>query len=334
MYSKYIIIFITSLLFIGFIKKYAPKWGLIDIPNKRSSHQHIVPKSAGIGFVSAVFIWLPLFYPTLFLSYKWTILAMLLVFFTGILDDYYELSPNRKFLIIIIATILLSFDAIEILNVGIYNGHKWSLSWLSLPFTVFAVVGFTNALNLIDGLDGLSSLISIIILATFYIIGYQNNDMFLMFISGAFIVTLFAFLFYNWYPASIFMGDSGSLILGFIIAMLGVKSLAYIPAVSILYLAALPILDTVIVMIRRRLQGRSMVEADRCHIHHIFKYLFKENTPKTVIFLGILQMIYSYCGLQIKNATYEGTLLILFLIHGVFIYFFLGMMLKKQNKVC
>ena len=334
MYGEFITIFIISFFFIGGMKKLAPKWGLIDIPNERSSHKQSIPKSAGIGFISAVFVSSPFLYPTLFSLYPWTFVAILLVFIIGILDDYYELSPNRKFFIIIIATILLSFDHIEILSVGSFNGTVWALGWLSLPFTIFAVVGFTNALNLIDGLDGLSSTISIIILATFYTIGYQNHDLFMMFIAGAFIVTLFAFLLYNWYPASIFMGDSGSLTIGFIIAVLAVKSLAYIPAVSILYLAAVPILDTVIVMIRRRLRGRSMVQADRCHVHHIMMHLFKENTPKTVLFLGLVQILYAWCGLQIHNNLYEGTMLILFLLHGVLLYLLLGRMLKKQEKAC
>jgi len=209
-----------------------------------------------------------------------------------------------------------------------------NLRWLALPFTVFAIVGFTNALNLIDGLDGLAATISIVILGTFFTVGVLNDDFFMMLLSMAFISALLAFLLFNWHPASIFMGDSGSLTLGFVISILAIKSLAYLPTVSILFITAIPIFDTLIVMIRRKLNGRSAFSADRCHLHHILRHFFAEDTPKTVLFLGVFQLIYSLTGLQLDKSIDEGYLLLQFLLNIVLIYLFLGAMIKRQRRKC
>jgi UDP-GlcNAc:undecaprenyl-phosphate GlcNAc-1-phosphate transferase len=203
-----------------------------------------------------------------------------------------------------------------------------------LPFTVFAVTGFTNALNLIDGLDGLAASISIVILFAFFVVGYQNNDLFITVVALFFITTLLAFLLFNWYPATIFMGDSGSLTLGFVISVLAIKSLNYLPAISILFIAALPIFDTVIVMVRRRRNGVSMFSADRCHMHHIIRHFFMEDTKKTVFFFSILQMIYSMTGLQLNKDMEEGYLIILIILNIVLLYIFLSAMIKRQKRKC
>ena len=334
MYLEFICIFIVSLILIKLLKIYAPKLGLIDVPNDRSTHCSIVPRAAGIGFYLPVALILFIFHFDLILSYKWTAMAILFVFIIGVLDDHHDTSPNTKFFVLIVATIFLSLDDIIITDIGTFFGLPISLGWFALPFTVFVTVGFTNALNLIDGLDGLSATISVIILGTFFFIGYEHNDTFMILVSGAFITGLLAFVFYNWHPASIFMGDSGSLTLGFVIATLAIKSLAYIPAISILFIGAIPILDTVIVMIRRKINGKSMFSADRCHIHHILRHFFSEDTPKTVFVLGLFQAMYSLIGLELYKDTDDGYLLVLFVLNIMLLYMFLGAMIKRQGKKC
>ena len=334
MYIEFILIFLLSLVLVNLVKTYAPKIGLMDIPNGRSTHCSSIPRGAGIGFYLAVAFVLPVFYFDLIFSYIWTCVAILFIFIIGMLDDHHDTSPNTKFFVIILSTVFLSFDHIIISDLGTFFGFDLSLGWFALPFTVFAVAGFTNALNLIDGLDGLAATVSIVILGTFFTVGYQNDDLFMMLISGAFISSLLAFLLFNWHPASIFMGDSGSLTLGFVISMLAIKSLAYLPTISILFVAAIPILDTLVVMIRRKINGRSMFSADRCHIHHILRHFFAEDTKKTVLFLGVLQAIYSITGLQLDKNMDEGYLLILFILNVVMLYLFLGAMIKRQKREC
>ncbi len=334
MYIEFIVIFLLSLLWVNLVKVYAPKLGLMDIPNGRSTHCSSIPRGAGIGFYLPVAFVLPIFHFDLISSNIWTAAAILLVFITGVLDDHHDASPNTKFIVISLATVLLYFDNIVISDLGTFFGYHVTLGWLALPFTLFAVVSFTNALNLIDGLDGLAATVSIVIFGTFFTVGYQNDDLFMMLISGAFISSLLAFLLFNWNPASIFMGDSGSLTLGFVIAMLAIKSLNYLPAVSILFMAAIPILDTIIVVIRRKRTGRPLFSGDRCHIHHILRHFFAENTSMTVLFLGVMQASYSVLGLQLDKNMDGAYLLILFLLDIVIVYLFLGAMIKRQKREC
>ena len=334
MYVDFIAIFLLSLLFVNLVKTYAPKIGLMDIPNERSAHCSVIPRGAGIGFYLAVAIILPLFHFDLLYKHIWITVAIFLVFVIGALDDHHDASPNAKFVVISVATVFLYFDHIVISDLGTFFGYHLSLGWFALPFTLFAVVSFTNALNLLDGLDGLAATVTVMILASFFIVGYQHDDAFMMLLSGAFISSLLAFLVFNWYPASIFMGDSGSLTLGFIIAMLAIKSLNYLPSISILFMAAIPILDTIIVVIRRKRNGRPLFSADRCHMHHILRHFFAENTAMTVLFLGVMQASYSLLGLQLDKNMDEAYLLVLFLLNIVLVYLFLAAMIKRQKREC
>ena len=327
-------VFILALIFIYLIKQFAQKLGLIDIPNERSTHVIHTPRGAGIGFFLAVLFSLALFQRQLFFDYPWTFVALFFVFVIGVLDDMHDTSPNTKFIVFIIATVFLSFDGLIINNVGTYFGVPVTLGWFALPFTMFAVSGFTNAMNLIDGIDGLAATVSIIIFGAFLLVGYRHEDMFIVTLSLFFIAALAAFLVFNWHPASIFMGDSGSLTLGFAISVLAIKSLTYLPTVSILFIAALPIFDTLIVMTRRKRRGRSIFSPDRCHMHHIIKHFFKEDTRKTVIFFGILQAVYSITGLLQNKQMDEGYLMVLFLLNTFLLYMVLGAMIKRQKREC
>ena len=334
MYLDFICIFIVSLILIRLVREHAPKLGLMDVPNERSTHCSIIPSGAGIGFFLAVAIILPLFHFDYMLNHFWIFLAIFFVFIVGVVDDHRDTSPNTKFIVLIVSTILLSFDGMIVSDLGVFFGVHITLGWFALLVNIFAIVGFTNALNLIDGLDGLAAVISIVILGTFFTVGYMNDDFIIMLLSMAFISSLLAFLIFNWNPASIFMGDSGSLTLGFVITILAIKSLAYLPTVSILFITAIPILDTMVVMIRRKSKGRSMFSADRCHFHHILRHFFAEDTKKTVLFLGVMQAIYSITGLQLDKDMDEGYLLILFLLNIVMLYLFLGAMIKRQKREC
>ncbi len=334
MYIEFILIFLLSLVLVNFLKNNASQLGFVDIPNGRSSHKNHTPRAAGIGFYSAVAIILPLFHFDYMLNHFWIFLAILLVFIVGMMDDHHDTSPNTKFIVLILSTVLLSFEGMTVNDLGVFFGLHITLGWFALLFNIFAIVGFTNALNLIDGLDGLAATISIVILGTFFVVGYTNDDFFIMLLSMAFVSSLLAFLVFNWNPASIFMGDSGSLTLGFVITILAIKSLAYIPAISILFITAIPIFDTLVVMIRRKSNGRSIFSADRCHFHHILRHFFAEDTKKTVLFLGVMQAIYSITGLQLDKSMDEGYLLILFLLNIIMLYLFLGAMIKRQKRDC
>jgi UDP-GlcNAc:undecaprenyl-phosphate GlcNAc-1-phosphate transferase len=324
--------FLLSFIFIKLIKDYATYFNLVDIPNQRSSHQVVTPRGAGIGIFLSVFIVAPFFYTSIFQSYLLAFGAILMIFSMGIWDDINEIEPKTKFIIITSATALLSLNDIRIDILGTYLGTKITLGYFAFPFTLIAVVSFTNAFNLIDGLDGLSGGIAIIIFSSLAYIGYNHSDIFIFVLSISTISALFAFLIFNWNPASIFMGDSGSLMIGFLISLLSIKAITYIHPVSILYLSALPIFDTIVVFIRRIKDGNSPFKADKSHIHHILLKVFNGNVKKTVLSLLLMQLLFTLLGIFIfSNMEYGLSGLIIFIsIASIFYKIFTNLYKKQQ----
>ena len=218
----------------------------------------------------------------------------------------------------------------SIFSLGTYFGYEVFLpGWLVFPFTFFAIAGYTNALNLMDGLDGLAASISMVILVTFLAIGILHHDELIISLSLFFIVTLLAFLLFNWHPAKVFMGDSGSLSLGMVIAILGILSTQYITPVSILFIVALPILDTFIVMIRRMQRHISPFHADKNHMHH-FLFNVKGDIRYTVMILTMMQMIFSIIGFQVSQASDFLSLILFILLFSIYLNLF-DQRLKRRH---
>lgn len=301
-YTLYIltIVFFISLIFNKILINYSHKLKLIDKPNERSLHQVEKSRAGGIAIFLSFIIGLILF--NVNFSFYLTF-AFFIIFFLGIYDDIKNLSSKIKFFWIMVAATFLYIDGYFINSIGVFS--KFDLIMpisVAYLFLLFAVVGFINAMNLIDGLDGLSSGIGIVILVSFAYIGFKYNDNFLFYISMTLIFSLFGFLIFNWYPSKIFMGDTGSLSLGFVIVVLSIYSInsRYISAVSVLLLAAVPILDTLIVMFRRISQKKNPFKADKTHIHHVILFQQNKNVRKTSLILILLQLIFVYIGLGFK----------------------------------
>jgi len=327
------LIFMLSLILIKVIIINPLKLGLVDVPNDRSIHVYHHPRGAGIGFFLAVALVVPFFHLQFILTHIYVLLAILMVFIVGVLDDYKDMAPKTKFIVIALSSILVCQNGICIETLGEVGDTKIMLGWVSLPFSIFAIVGLTNSLNLIDGLDGLAGLLSIVILSTFLMIGLEHQDAFMIILSSTLIVSLFAFLVYNWNPASIFMGDSGSLVLGFVISLLAVNAINYIHPITVLFLVAVPFMDTLIVMVRRKRESKSMFEADKTHLHHILYGFFNKDIKMTTIFLVILQLIYSMTGLMIVDHSNQILTLMLFLLNVTLLYFITTGMLRRQALI-
>ena len=332
MILEFILIFIVALVLIKLIIKNALRLGLVDVPNERSMHTRHHPRGAGIGIFLAVAIVDPFFDFALLTDHYLVCLATLFVFIVGVLDDHQDTSPNTKFIVLAIAALMVYFDGIAVTTLGTLFGFEITLGWFSLPFTLFAIVGFTNALNLVDGLDGLAGSLSIVILTALFSIGYTSGDYFMMLLSGSYIAGLLAFMVYNWNPASIFMGDSGSLVLGFIIGLLVIKAATHIHPVTVLFIIAIPLMDTIIVMVRRKRQGKSMFEADKTHLHHVLFNFFNQDVKRTVVFLAILQSVYSITGLLIVDSGNQSLSLVLFGLNTIILYFVFTEMLRRQGN--
>ena len=296
---QFIIIFIFSLIFLEVFIRFVARLGFNDAPNIRSNHTITTPSSAGIPIFIVIALSSVFFSSDIFYSYIPTVFGIFLIFILGAYDDLKDIRARFKIVIIALVTTLSCWDGIVIMNAGTYFGYTIPLKWLAIPLTLFSVLGFTNALNLIDGVDGLAGTISTIILGSLWFIGYQNNDIFLMGLPTLIIPALLAFLIYNWHPARIFMGDSGSLTLGFIISLLSIKALEYVNPIVILFLIAIPIIDTFVIISRRKMYGHAIFSPDKNHAHHVLYNYFKGNVKKTVIVIALLQLIYIILGLTL-----------------------------------
>ena len=320
--------FVMTLLLI----RYAPKLGLVDRPNERSMHQKITSRGAGIAFVASIYISLLLFDPQYLKKYDYIYIAIALVWIGGIWDDIKSISPKMKFVFIFIASVILFREEYAIFDLGTYFGYHLMLPhWLAYIFTFFAIAGYTNALNLMDGLDGLAGSVSLVMLATFLAIGIQYHDELLITLSAFFIIALIIFLAFNWHPAKIFMGDSGSLTLGFVIALLTIRVSHYISPAAVLFIIALPLLDTFIVMTRRKQRHRSLFEADKNHMHHLL-YKVKQDVPFSTTMLVMMQVIFSIIGFQMQHSNDLLTILLFMLLFYVYLNLFDERLKVRKKK--
>ncbi len=324
-------IFTISLLSISLLIRYAKKFSLIDLPNERSMHKQVTPRGAGIAFVLSVFLVILLFDFGHFKTYYYIYVAIGIVFIAGTWDDLKNISPKIKFIFMFLSSLLLYVNDFAIYSLGTYFGYEIVLPlWFVFPFTFFAIAGYTNALNLMDGLDGLAASISIVILVTFLAIGIEHKDELLISLSSFFIVTLLAFLLFNWNPAKIFMGDSGSLSLGMVIAILAIHAMQYITPASVLFIMAMPILDTFIVMTRRIQRHQSPFQADKNHLHH-FLFNVKGDVRYTVIILVFMQIVFSIIGYQQSQSNEFLTLILFILLFYLYLNLF-DQRLKRRRR--
>ena len=199
--------------------------------------------------------------------------GLVVIFLTGLFDDFRPLSPAWKVVGEVIAASIVIAAGLRIEYVGNpLGGGLIQLGLLSMPITLLYIVGFTNVINLIDGLDGLAAGVSAIAAMTLLVLAAQGNRLDAAALAAALIGACLAFLRFNFHPASIIMGDSGALFLGFtlsVISLMGVmKSTAAIALAVPLFIVGVPIFDTASAIVRRVIQGRPIQEADKGHIHH------------------------------------------------------------------
>lgn len=325
MFLEILFLFLITILTYQLFIRFAKRINLLDVPNSRSSHRLPVVRGFGAVIFFSIGITLVVFKSFLIADHLNLLIAVLLIGLLGLVDDIKSTKPIIKISTLTLCYLFLYTEGFLILNLGSYLGLEIKLHLiLAFIFSLLSIVAFTNAFNLIDGLDGLSGLVAAIIFLTFFSIGLNNEDRFLTTTSVLFITSLLIFIFYNWHPAKVFLGDSGSLMIGFVISLLAVRSLNYIQAISILYITAVPIIDFLFVTIRRLLNGSSIFIADRSHCHHILLSYFKGNVKKTVILISIFQTLSCLFGIIFIAKVNDSFLaLVLFVLLFVIIYKFL-----------
>ncbi len=252
------------------------KIGAVDVPkDARRMHKAPIPRIGGLaiflGFLLSSLIFLPLTQ-----QFQGMLLGAIIIVILGVFDDIYELPAKPKFCIQILAALVAALhgNVISILsNPNIFSTEPyWHLGVLSIPFTVLWIVAITNAVNLIDGLDGLACGVSTISSMTMLVIALTVSESNVAILMGALVGACLGFLPYNLNPAKIFMGDTGSTFLGFILAVTSIQGLFKLFAVvsfAVPFLIlGLPIFDTCFAILRRIATGRSPMSPDREHIHH------------------------------------------------------------------
>lgn len=329
-FAAYILPLLTAGAITGFslifLNRIAPKIGLLDLPGGRKQHEGNIPLIGGLGlFIGFLFTCLILPWPLS--PYKPLFGCMTLMLFLGLMDDLHELTPRLRLLGQLIIVLLgIFWGNVELQNLGdlFFTGNIHLTTWISPIFTILAWLSFINASNMQDGLDGLAGTtnaiqITILILLAFF--GHIEADSALL---TAFLASLLVFLYFNFplprnkRPAKIFMGDAGSLLLGFFTAWFAIRFSQYggnFPSpVTFLWITALPLFDFFAVTIGRIRRRLSPLKGDRCHLHH---FLQQQGFDPCYIVLGLggLSLFLSVIGLILNYTGFsDGISFVLFLV--------------------
>lgn len=291
-WNLYVVLFLTTLVVTlaatPLARVIATKLGAVDKPSKRRINKRTVPRMGGIAIflalmVAAVVLWVG----TTYLAWPVTIvesrfsrinypvlaLSFVVIFMVGAIDDVFSLRPRYKLVGQILAACIAVAGGLTVgVIVNPFAHAEVSLGWLAYPITVIYLVAYVNIINLIDGLDGLASGVTFISCITLFFLATLSGRMDAAALSIALAGATLGFLRYNFNPASIFLGDSGSLLLGFslgTITLLNVTRVAGLTTIIIpLVVSFVPIVDTLSAIIRRRRAHVSIGHADKGHIHH------------------------------------------------------------------
>lgn len=276
----------TALLF-PMVKWISYHVGALDYPNERKVHKKPMPVMGGLmiylGFLFGYMLFAP--QSTQMLA---ILIASFIVVITGILDVVKPLRAREKLVGQVVAALIIVFYGKILLNDISFFGYYFDFGWLAYPITIVFIVAVMNCINLIDGLDGLADGISMIFFITIGVLAFIMHNLGSLEITIAFIMigACLGFLIFNFNPAKIFMGEIGSMFLGFMIAvvcLLGFKAVTLTSLVVPMLILAIPILDTLFAILRRIIHHKPIYEADRQHLHH--QLLNKKFSQKTTVLI-------------------------------------------------
>jgi UDP-GlcNAc:undecaprenyl-phosphate GlcNAc-1-phosphate transferase len=315
--------FILSLFLTPLVRNIAFKFGFVDTPNaERKTHKVPIPRVGGVAIFAATILSYLLLLLIGFhaspivrssLPHALRLLpAIIIIFAVGILDDIVGVRPWQKLSAQAIAAILAWGGGIHLISIGSYRFP----TLLSFVITIVWIVACSNAVNLIDGVDGLAVGVGLFATITTLIAGLLHGNMDLVLATAPLAGALLGFLRFNFNPASIFLGDCGSLTLGFLLGCFGIvwgeKSTTMLSMTAPLLALSVPLIDASIAVARRFLHNQPIFGADRSHIHH--KLLSRGLTPRRVVLT-----LYGFCGLAAAASVtmtttqprYHGPILIL-----------------------
>ena len=314
--------FLIVAFLVPLIKKIAIHIDALDYPMNRKIHTKPIPRLGGVAiFLGFLFGYMLFGEPSEIMNS--ILIGSFIVVLVGVVDDIKSLTSLTKFIgQLLAASIVVFYGDILINNVG-FGGIEIAFGMFAYPLTLFFILGCINCMNFIDGLDGLAAGIGSVYFLTVGIIAIMMNKLGLDFIlTFVMLGCVMGFLIYNFNPASIFMGDSGSMFLGFIIAviaLLGFKNVTLTSLIIPLLILAIPILDILFAIIRRMIRGESITTPDKFHIHH--QLLNRNLSQRTVVFVilvvnvlfAIASLIYLFGSPEVGMIVYVTLVLIVLL---------------------
>ncbi|MGI6590754.1 MAG: glycosyltransferase family 4 protein [Eggerthellaceae bacterium] len=279
--------FLVTLATVPLCRKIATFIGAIDYPSNRRINKKPIPRCGGIamylGFMAGVvavylgvryFNWSIIdYYVVDNINYAVLLIGFTIMFLTGLIDDIVQLSPKVKFAGQLVASLIVALSGVSIDMVrSLIDDAYISLGFMDIPITVLYLVAFANIINLIDGLDGLAAGIVGISAFSMLILVAMRGSFSLVLVCLMLLAICLAFLVFNFYPASIFMGDSGALFLGLLLGSISIAGVVRTQSLVImvvpLVMAGVPVLDTLSAIVRRVRQHKRFDQADLGHIHH------------------------------------------------------------------
>jgi len=330
------------LLFTPIAKKIALAIGATDQPNKRKVHQEVMPRMGGLaiyGAYAVAYIVIVYFTDAVATNVGYAILlGGGVIVLTGVLDDKFELSPKLKLLGQIIAASIAMYFGLKVQYITLpFQEDMVNVGWWGIPITLIWILAITNAINLIDGLDGLASGVSGIAAFALFFVSLTIGNTMIAVMSILLVGSILGFLFFNFHPAKIFMGDSGSLFLGFFlstVSLLELKQATMVAFVIPILVLAVPISDTLYAIIRRKLNKKPISVADKNHLHHCLLELGLSHKQAVLIIYGI-SILFAVLGILVTKATLWVCVIVL-VFYLLFFEIFaesIGMMDKKHRPL-
>lgn len=329
--------FFIALLATPLVIRLSYRFRLVDQPDARKVHKKAVPRTGGAAIVLAVTAgWM--IFPVSFPGLPYILFGSFVIVLTGIIDDIYTLSPIYKLFGQMIAAIIPLSAGITISKFMLPFYGEINLDIMSYLITFIWIIFVTNSINLIDGLDGLAvgvSTIALIIMLFFAVFQHQY------FLLGYIVILIgsnMGFLVFNFYPAKIFMGDVGSLFLGYTIAMLSIagffKGIALTSVLIPVIILAIPLSDTVFAIIRRMLNKQSIMKPDKLHLHHCLLQLGYSHRTTVLILYGAAALFGAFAFVfpyyNYRSAT---VLFLIFLFCIELLAEYIGLTGKRRNPI-
>lgn len=297
--------FLISFLTLPVIIKYSLRKNLGDVPGRRKIHKKITPSLGGIaiflGFAIASLFWMDF---NQWDDLRFVLASLLIVFMIGVRDDLVPFRALHKLFGQIVAVVILLFSSIQIDSFhGLFGVYEIPV-WIGYPLTLFTIIIITNSFNLIDGLDGLAGSVGLVSLISFGTWFFLAGDYMFALFSFAMVGGILAFLFFNWEPSHIFMGDTGAMVIGMMLAIMAIHFMGVnekLPEEHVMRFSAtvasaiafiiVPLSDTLRIIVLRISKGKSPFSPDKSHIHHAIMRLGVTHS-KTAMILAVVSAFF------------------------------------------